>query len=122
MKIYISHSNKFNYFDELYIPLLNSKIKEENELIFPHSKELENVDTKEILASCDVLIAEISNPAIGVGIEIGRAEACNLKIICLLKNGVKCNSSVKRVADNIIKYNNIQEMINKLEKGLKEYK
>ena len=36
MKIYIGHSNDFNFKEELYMPIINSKLNEENQFIFPH--------------------------------------------------------------------------------------
>ena len=115
LNIYVSHSKKMDYKNELYKPLLESIIGLDNNLILPHSKEYDKVDTKQILINSDMLIAEVSIPGIGIGLELGRAECNNLQIVCLLKKGVKCNSSVKRNFI-IIEYNDAIDMIGKLER------
>lgn len=117
LNIYLSHSKKMDYELELYEPLLNLKIGVENNLILPHSKEYDDVDTKQILINSDILIAEISVSGIGIGIELGRAECNNVKIICILKKGVKCNSSVKRNF-KVLEYKDKNDMISKLEKEI----
>lgn len=117
MQIYISHSKKMNYETELYKPLLKSKIGIENNLILPHSKEYNDVDTKQILINSDLLIAEVSIGGTGIGLELGRAECNNVKVICLLKKGIKCNSSVKRNF-KVIEYTDENDMITQLEKEL----
>ncbi|XP_045202018.2 2'-deoxynucleoside 5'-phosphate N-hydrolase 1-like [Mercenaria mercenaria] len=37
------------------------------------------------LTSCDVVVAEVTQPSLGVGYEIGRAVAMNKKILCLFR-------------------------------------
>ena len=117
LNIYISHSKKMNYEMELYKPLLNSKIGIENNLILPHSKEYNDVDTKQILIDSNLLIAEVSISGTCIGIELGRAECNNVRIICLLKKGVKCNSSVKRNF-KVLEYSDENDMIAQLEKEI----
>lgn len=113
--IYISHSHSMNYEDEIYKPLLDSKISSIYNLIFPHSVLYDNVDTKEILIKSDYLIAEVSYPGTGIGLEIGRAECNNIPVICIIKKGFKCSSSIKRNFE-VIEYSCIEDMIEKLEK------
>lgn len=114
LNIYISHSKKINYEQDLYIPLLNSKIGKENNLILPHSSKFNDIDTKEILITSDLLIAEISISGTGIGLELGRAECHGIPIICIIKKGIKCNSSVKRNF-KILEYSDTLDMITKLE-------
>ena len=118
LNIYISHSKKFDYKNELYEPLLESKIGLNNNLILPHSKEYDGIDTKNILVKSDLLIAEVSISGTGIGLELGRAECNNIPIICLLKKGTRCNSSVKRNF-SIIEYTDSTDMINKIEHIIK---
>ena len=115
--IYVSHSHKMNYEGELYRPLLNSKISDIYKLILPHSNEYDEVDTKDILINSDYLIAEVSYSGTGIGLELGRAECNNIPIICIIKSGIKCSSSVKRNFD-IIEYSGEDDMVSKLEKLL----
>mgnify|MGYP002622954123 CR=1 FL=1 len=71
MKIYIAHSSKFNFIEKLYNPLKNSKIFEENEVIFPHDDESKSINTKDIIKECNLVIAEVSEISTGLGIELG---------------------------------------------------
>ena len=82
LNIYVSHSKKMDYEKELYKPLLDSKIGKENNFILPHSEEYNDVDTKQILINSDLLIAEVSIGGTGIGLELGRAECNDVKIIC----------------------------------------
>lgn len=120
LDIYVTHSNKIDYKRRLYTPLLESKIGKENNLILPHSKEYENVDTKNILINCDLLVAEITVPGTGIGIEIGRAESNNVSIVCLLKKGEKQNNSVRRMGIRVLEYLDEKDMIFKLNKYIRE--
>ena len=117
LNIYISHSKKLNYETELYKPLLKSRIGIENNLILPHSKEYNDIDTKQILIDSDLLIAEVSISGTGIGLELGRAESNNVRILCLLRKGIKCNSSVKRNF-KVLEYNDENDMITQLEKEI----
>lgn len=114
LNIYISHSSKMDYINELYEPLLNSSIALNNNLILPHSKEYEKIDTKQIIMEADILVAEVSSPGTGIGLELGRAECNNVPIICFIKKGIKCNSSVSRNF-KVIEYENVSDMVEKLE-------
>lgn len=120
LDIYISHSKKMDYKNKLYGPLMKSKIGKENNLILPRTPQYNDLDTKDILINSDLLIAEVTIPGTGVGIEIGRAECSNVKILCLLKKGEKCSTSVKRICPDIIEYNGEDEMIYKIQKYLND--
>lgn len=45
MKIYIGHSNQMNYKEELYMPIIDSILYKEHEIIFPHLNN-SDFDTK----------------------------------------------------------------------------
>ena len=38
------------------------------------------------IQKCDVVVAEVSTPSLGVGYEIGKAENMNKRMLCLYKN------------------------------------
>ncbi|MFA6251074.1 MAG: nucleoside 2-deoxyribosyltransferase [Candidatus Paceibacterota bacterium] len=67
----------------------------------------------EWLRSADVLVADISTPSVGVGYEIGIAEALNKKVLCLYREGSpKPISGMINGDYNLIKkvYKNIDEL------------
>ena len=61
---------------------------------------------------CDILIAEVTVPSLGVGYEIGYAESLNKKIICLYQDNENISAMIKG-NENIthISYNNIDELL-----------
>jgi nucleoside 2-deoxyribosyltransferase len=64
----------------------------------------------EWLEEADVLIAEVSQPSLGVGYEIRRAEELKKKILCLYKNGIKVSAMVLGNKNlNVKEYKNLEE-------------
>ncbi len=64
---------------------------------------------------CDILIAEVTVPSLGVGYEIGYAESLNKRIICLYQNDesisamIKGNNSITHIS-----YDDVDELLTKL--------
>lgn len=114
--IYIAHSRKFNYKDELYKPLRSCVLNEKFEIILPHEFQDTPYSSLDFFQKkCNLLIAECSWPSTGLGIELGWASASNVPIIALFRNDHKVSSSVKTVTNNIIVYENSNELHLKLE-------
>jgi len=84
MKIHVVHSKSHDFKNELYKPLRNSELNKEHQIFLPHETE-ELIKTKELIKQADVIIAEASFPATGLGIELGWADAFDRPIICLYK-------------------------------------
>ena len=84
-----------------------------------NSVEIYNRDISWI-NECDVLIAEVTVPSLGVGYEIGYAESLNKRIICLYQNNASISAMIKG-NDNIthISYDDIDELLIKLSACLK---
>ena len=89
MKIYISHSTNFDFKKDLYQPLKDSNLSKN--FIFPHEKSLKQNPLKKLFSTkkCDLIIAEISLPSTGQGIELGWANMYKIPIICFHKKGSK---------------------------------
>jgi hypothetical protein len=69
---------------------------------------------------CDLMIAEVSHPSIGLGYEIGLADSLNKKIVAIAFADSKVSAMVtgnKRI--RLIKYTDIQEVVDILRE---EYK
>ncbi len=123
MKIFISHSTKFNYKEELYKPLRSSGLNKKHELIFPHAAVSEprqgreddkEVATKDIIRECDLVVGEVSFPSTSEGIELGWANSAYVTIICFHKPGTEVSTSLKYITDNVYEYDSIDEMITKI--------
>jgi hypothetical protein len=114
MKIYVSHSSGYDYRKELYNPIKQSKLAGAHEFFFPHDGKAAN--TKKIIPNFDLILAEVSFPSTGQGIELGWADFSSVPIIGIYKKGCKPSSSVSFVADKITEYENADDMISKINK------
>lgn len=112
MKIYISHSSGYDFNSNLYNPLKNSSLSTDNEIFFPHDDTV--INTKKMIGSLDLVIAEVSYPTTGQGIELGWADMFNVPILCIYKKGSKISSSLKFITNNFLEYTDNFDMINKL--------
>jgi hypothetical protein len=111
MKIYIGHSSSMNYREELYEPIRRSRLNNEHTFILPHEHSENPGNTYELLASCDLLIAEISEKSTGLGIELGWADRAGVPIVCLSKEGAIFSLSVKTVCDRFFTYRDSVSLI-----------
>ena len=135
MKIYFAGSvrggrEKRKEFEEVI-----SKLKEFGKVLTEHisDPEIEKFEyhqtDREIyqqdinwLRNSDVMVAEVSILSIGVGYEIGYADAMNKKVICLYDlNSEKQLSAMIRGNDKIeiLEYTDINEALKRLEKIFK---
>lgn len=112
MIIYVTHSTNFDFHTELYAPL-GTISGDEYTFILPH-KDGTFINSKTIIPTCDLVLAEISHPSTGQGIELGWANTEGLPIVCIHKVGAKISSSLVVVSDRFIEYSSSKEMIEKL--------
>lgn len=115
MKIYIAHSSSHDFKTELYEPIKRSSLYGMHELIFPHEGELRN--SKNIISTCDLIIAEASYPSIGLGIELGWANDLEKSIFCIHKAGTKFSPGLQLICKKIMSYTSDIELtacINKI--------
>jgi 2'-deoxynucleoside 5'-phosphate N-hydrolase len=76
-------------------------------------KEMMQTACTEIQAA-DFLIAEVSEKAIGVGIEVGFASALQKTVIYLRKEGTEYSTTIGGIANHQIVYANTQDLIVRL--------
>lgn len=118
LNIYVGHSNSFDFTNELYNPIKSSSLAATHTFIFPHEEGMPFLRTKDILENCDLMIAEVSYPSTGLGIELGYADMHNVPILCIYKEGFKISSSLKIITNNLEQYSDTQEMIEIIRKYL----
>lgn len=116
MKIYIAHSKKIDYINELYKPLRNDLFFDDYELILPHEKNMDSSNDRKFYKNIDIFIAECSEAGTGLGIELGWAYDDNKTIYCIYKSGKKISNSIKVVTHNLIEYKNTKEMLEVIKK------
>lgn len=113
-RVYVAHSRSFDFSQELYKPLRESQLSGCYEFIFPHETD-QFVDSREIIRTSHFVIAEVSFPATGEGIELGWASSFNVPILCLYREGVKPSGSLKAVTKNIVSYSDLDDMVRRIE-------
>ena len=119
MKIYVSHSRHFDFKNELYDVLESSNLK--HDFIFPHKESDAPFNSKELLKNknCGLVLAEVSYPATGQGIELGWADAYAIPVICIYKKGSEISGSLKVVCETFIEYE--KDLVEKLRTAFEKY-
>ncbi len=120
MKIYVSHCKSYDFFHELYVPLRNAVFNSLHEIILPLEDSLEQFNSKEVISTCDLVLAEVSYPAIGVGMELGWANIYEIPVICLYKEGKPLAGSLSVITKNFLEYKNAIDMVSKIDKELQK--
>jgi len=117
MKIYVAHSRSFDFKKELYKPIRQSSLNDEHTFVLPHETSDEPFNSKDYLKNeADLLIAEVSEPATGLGIELGWADTFAVPIICIYKKGSKVSGSLKVVSKYFVEYSDSKELISGIER------
>ena len=109
MKIYISHASSYDYREELYRPL--KSFFKDHELFLPHEGDNSELHAKDVLPTCELLLAEVSFPSTGQGIELGVAHMLNKPVLCIHKVGARPSSSLKYITDKIVEYKNLSDIL-----------
>ncbi|MBI4023054.1 hypothetical protein HY375_02730 [Candidatus Berkelbacteria bacterium] len=108
MRIYVSHPSSIPCVDELYLPL---EAIEGHDFLFPHGPDLEKVHTKAVIDGVDLVLAEVSAPSTGQGIELGWADAAGVPVVAIHKEGVSPSRSIRRVTDQVRTYRDRDELV-----------
>jgi len=119
MKIFVAHSSSYDFQNELYKPVRESELNSQYEFILPQENGPEPT-TKEIIKSCDLLLAEGSYPSTGEGVEMGWANIFEVPIVCFYKESSRISNSFKKLTKTIISYKSEEDFIKKLKKLLEE--
>lgn len=112
MRIYIAHSSSFDFRTELYTPIKESALANEHTFVLPHDVSDTPFSSKDFFANeCDLVIAEVSLPSTGTGIELGWANAAGVPIVCMHKTGAKVTSALASVTKTVLGYASTPELI-----------
>jgi nucleoside 2-deoxyribosyltransferase len=95
--------------------------------IFVDNYNFSNTQEKEMMQQamndikrCDILLAETSEKAIGIGIEVGYAKANHKPVIYLRKNEAEHSTTVSGISDFQVIYNTISDLQKQLSSILKK--
>lgn len=120
MRIFVAHSSNFDFRNELYLPLRNSILNKEYEIFLPQEKETSGPVTRDMIKNSNLIIAEVSYPSTGQGIELGWADIFDIPILCIYKSGSKFSHSLHKLTDNFIVYETPEDMVQRLIDFLKK--
>ncbi len=121
MKIYIAHSREYDYERELYAPIRSSNNLNQSEIILPHETPSSN-HTREFYAELDLIIAEVSYPATGLGIELGWAFDSKVPIVCIYQKDKHYSGSLHAITEHFYEYSNSAELIEIIQKIITDTK
>lgn len=111
MKIYIAHSREYNYQAELYAPIRQDATLPQADIILPHEEGYDIQQDRDFYRQLDLIIAEVSYPAIGLGIELGWAKDDNVPVVCVYQPQAKVSGSLRAVTGSFCEYHNADELI-----------
>lgn len=112
MKIYVTHSTGYDFRSELYVPL-KTLANDGYRFIFPHEDDT-FTNSKEIIRTADIVIAEVSYPSTGQGIELGWADDSNTPVVCISKVGMKISGSLQTICNRFSEYNSPEDLPSKV--------
>ena len=87
--------------------------------VFSNSKDL-MVSAKNEINNCDALLIDMTKKPTGRAIEAGIAFAKNKKIIVIMQKGTNIKDTVKGIADLIIEYDKLEDIVKPLNSYLKK--
>lgn len=111
MKFYAPHSRGFDFEKEWYAPLRELGSETGHEFVFPHEKSSVAENSKEAMKVFDGVIAEVSFPSTGMGIELGWADMLEKPIILVYRADAAVSPSVLGLSDRVVVYSSGEEMI-----------
>ena len=116
MKIYVCHSTAFDYVKELYEPI-KQNLSSSHDFILPHDSS-SDVHSKDLIESSDLVLAEVSYPSTGQGIELGWADVAHKPILCIYRSGTKPSGALRHIAKLLVEYGDTDDMLSKISQNI----
>lgn len=124
MKAYISVSVAQKDAVKKYLEAMKSMLQKYavEPLIFVEKYKFEKTAEKEMMqqalldiGNCDLFLAEVSEKAIGIGIEAGYAKALGKPIIYCYKSGSEFSTTLSGISDYTLKYEHVENLKKQLD-------
>ena len=98
-------------------------MNDKHNFVLPHEKSSSPFNSKEYFQKdCDLVIAEISGSSIGLGIEIGWADAYGLPIIFVYQKGTPLPSYLDKLSNRSVSYSDDNELVFGLEAAIRFFR
>lgn len=127
-KIFISYSFKFREsYKDFHLKLkefLKEKYSiESHAFVFDFTEKVEDRDLMDAalgeIDNSDLIMVELSNKSVGVGLEAGYAKAKGKTVVYLYKKGSDLQQTVNGIADYVIEYSDVDDVLAWLEENEK---
>lgn len=122
MKIYFGHSKNIDYENVIYKVVRNNDSLDKLNIILPHEKDKSAYNGRDSYKDIDIFIADVSEKATGLGIELGWAFDDNVSIYYVYKKGSKLGSSLKCLSDKFYEYDDDMSLVKCIEEIIKDWK
>ncbi len=109
----MSHSRSLDFENELYKPIRGSDLNNQYDFFLPHEHG-RTINSRKDIEGSDLILAEVSYPSTGQGIELGWASGLDIPILCMSQTGKKITNALRSVTEDFIEYSNTSDFINKL--------
>ena len=113
-----------DYEKDLYLPIRQSPLNAQHEFVLPHEERATPFNSRDSILGKDLglIIAEVSTKSTSQGIELGWANVADTPIAFIYKPNTKLPNSLKIVSKTFIEYANPEQLIEGIEKAIREIK
>jgi len=122
MKVYIGVKYHEDYRNEFIVNKIASIIEDKGheticivrDINMKHQNRYSSCELMELtfdkIDTCDLVIIDLTEKGVGLGIEAGYAYAKGVPIITIAKNGSDISETLVGISKNILFYNNIEDL------------
>lgn len=112
IKVYIMHSEKNDYKNEIYKPLLEKGLLKDFFLILPLSEKFKGTYIKELMIDSDIIVCDLTKFNFLANFELKTAKKLDIPVYYYIKSDDKSINKYKN--ENIIIYKDKEEFANKV--------
>ena len=121
LKVYFVHSDKVDYNNLIYLPVLRSNYLSNHKLVFGKTVENENKYFKDIMDECDLFVVELTSPDVGFNMQLKQAIISKKPILALAQKSVGYDEKYQKLLKNVIGYSTEEEFRYFVETLVKTY-
>lgn len=121
LKVYFIHSDKIDYNNIIYLPVLRSELLSNHEMIFSHSEKNREIYYKDLMDKAELYVVELTEPNMGFNMELKHALLSKKPILALASKRIGYDEKYQKLIKNVIGYNNEDEFRYFVETFVKNY-
>lgn len=121
LKVYFIHSNKINYNDLIYLPVLRSNYLSNHYLILPESEDNKEKYYKDLISDANLIVIELTNPDVTFNMEVKEAIISKKPILALAQKSIGYDPKYQKLFKNVIGYTGEDEFRYFVEQFVKSY-